>query len=143
MAEYTVRYQGKTYTLRGSRPPTVEDMRRLTGGKTLQGQGQAAPPSAPQEQHGGFFGSVSEEAYQQGERNIAGNIQERPAAATRGFIQGLIPSGPNPVENYVRGAVNPSTIPRFQPLALDRYYQGVAQRQPGRDPTALQVLGGM
>ena len=43
MSEYTVRYQGKTYTLRGTREPTVEDMRRLTGTEV---PATAAPPAA-------------------------------------------------------------------------------------------------
>ena len=71
----------------------------------------------PDRQHVGVFGSVPESAYAQGERNVAGNLLERPGAATRGFIQGMMPGGPSPVEGYVQGAVNPGAIPRFQDLA--------------------------
>jgi len=63
----------------------------------------------PQPNHFGLFGSVPEDKYQQGERNIAGNIFERPAAAIRSAIQG---------KGYVQGAVNPTNVPTFQDMAI-------------------------
>lgn len=63
---------------------------------------------------GGIFGEVPESQYQAGERNILGNVFERPAAAVRSAIQG---------KGYAQGAINPTNVPTFQDLALDKYYK--------------------
>lgn len=62
----------------------------------------------------GFFGKVPLSKYQSGERNIMGNIMDRPAAAIRSAIQG---------KGYVQGAVNPGNVPTFQEQLLDTYYK--------------------
>jgi len=74
----------------------------------------------------GIFGSVPEEDYQRGERNIAGAIFERPGAAIRSALTG---------KGYVEGAVNPTEVPTFQESALKKYYG------EGK-PSALKTIGG-
>jgi hypothetical protein len=68
----------------------------------------------PENRVGGImgFGSVPESNYQQGERNLVGNIFERPAAAIRSGLQG---------KGYAEGAVNPTGVPTFQQLALEKF----------------------
>ncbi len=75
---------------------------------------------------GGIFGKVPESKYAQGERNILGNIFERPGAAVRSAIRG---------QGYSKGAINPSSVPTFQEELLDKYYNKV-----GSGP--LQTAGG-
>jgi len=62
----------------------------------------------------GFFGSIPESAYKAGQRNIVGNIFERPAAAIRSGLMG---------RGYVQGAMNPGNVPTFQDEILKAYYQ--------------------
>jgi hypothetical protein len=66
----------------------------------------------------GVFGDVPENEFIQGERNIAGNIIERPAAAMRGLIQ----KGP---EGFRAGADNPASVPTFQDLAIEKSQENV------------------
>lgn len=66
---------------------------------------------------GSVFGKVSESDYAAGERNIIGNIFERPAAAVRSAIQG---------KGYAQGAINPTGVETFQNLTLNNYYNGVS-----------------
>lgn len=68
----------------------------------------------PENMVGSIFGKVPESAYQAGERNILGNIFERPAAAIRSAIQG---------KGYVAGAINPTNVPTFQELAIQKSQQ--------------------
>lgn len=75
----------------------------------------------------GFFGSVPKSAYQTGQRNIMGNVMERPAAALRSLIQG---------KGYWAGAENPTNVPTFQELALEKF-------APKTKSTALNFLGGL
>jgi hypothetical protein len=63
---------------------------------------------------GSVFGKVSESAYNKGERNVLGNVFERPGAAIRSALQG---------KGYVEGAVNPTNVPKFQDQILDAYYK--------------------
>lgn len=105
-------------------PPVDEQATALPPGFVLD-----ASPVTPQAQSG------LAQAYQ--------NIVERPGAAMRGAIQALPPGGETPGQGYVRGSVNPSSIPTFQQQAINHYYQGVAQRNPGQNPTLPQTLGGM
>ena len=63
---------------------------------------------------GSIFGKVSESAYNKGERNVLGNVFERPGAAIRSAIQG---------KGYAAGAVNPTNVPKFQDQILDAYYK--------------------
>jgi len=65
----------------------------------------------------GFFGSVPQSKYNEGERNIMGNIFERPGAAIRSALQG---------KGYVQGAMNPTNVPSFQNLALEKYGNMIA-----------------
>ncbi len=62
----------------------------------------------------GFFGKVPLSKYKAGERNIVGNIFERPGAAIRSAIQG---------KGYVAGALNPTNVPKFQEQILETYYK--------------------
>lgn len=99
--------------------------------------------SSPDATHGGIFGNISESQYQAGERNLAGNLFERPAASMRGFIQGMAPGGPNPVEGYVRGSINPGTIPTFQQLVEDQYARGTRSFQTTPLTTPIDFAGRM
>ena len=102
-------------------------------------QGQSPSP----ERTTGILGKVPVSQYAQGQRNIVGNIFERPAAAIRGGIQALAPGGETPRQGYVRGAINPGTIPGFQQQAIEAYYQRLAEKNPGQDPSAIQRFGGL
>lgn len=68
---------------------------------------------------GSVFGKVPESAYNQGQRNIIGNIFERPGAAIRGAIQNPM----HPIQGYVQGANNPGQVPKFQDQILNAYYK--------------------
>lgn len=59
------------------------------------------------------FGPVSESEFAGGERRFLGNIFERPGAAIR---SGLLGRG------FSEGANLPQNVPRFQDLALDKFY---------------------
>ena len=67
-----------------------------------------------EERVGGVFGSVPKSAYERGDRNIVGDIFERPGAAIRSTLQG---------KGYRTGMVNPAESPRFQDLAVEGYYK--------------------
>jgi hypothetical protein len=77
----------------------------------------------------GFFGSVPESAYNRGERNIVGNIFERPSAAIRSALMG---------KGYAQGALNPGQVPSFQQTALDAYYKKTPQF-PGKTALGMGV----
>ena len=84
----------------------------------------ASEQARPEKMVGSVFGKVPESAYQAGERNILGNVFERPGAAIRSAIQG---------KGYTEGAVNPTDVPTFQNLALDTYHKGagsIAEKIP-------------
>jgi hypothetical protein len=85
----------------------------------------------PEKMVGGVFGKVPESAYQAGERNILGNVFERPGAAIRSALQG---------KGYTAGAVNPTNVPTFQDLAIKASQQTtspVANAALGMIPSAL------
>lgn len=95
----------------------------------------------PEKMVGSIFGKVPESGYQSGERNILGNIVDRPGAAIRSAIQG---------KGYTKGAVNPSAVPTFQDLALKSYHEGagrIAENIPeglGRKAfEGVATIGGM
>lgn len=75
----------------------------------------------------GVFGKVPIEEYRQGERNIIGNIFERPAAAIRSAIRG---------EGYAAGAINPTNVPTFQEEALKQF-------SPQTESVAKNFIGGI
>ena len=75
---------------------------------------------------GSIFGTVSESEYNQGKRNILGNIFERPAAAVRAEIlspitgnleQDIAQQG----EGFKKGWKNPTGVPTFQDEVLNSY----------------------
>jgi hypothetical protein len=85
----------------------------------------------PEKMVGSVFGKVPESAYNAGERNILGNVFERPGAAIRSAIQG---------KGYTAGAVNPTNVPTFQDLAIQKsqFTQSpVANAALGMIPSAL------
>lgn len=94
------------------------------------------PVKAQPEKKVGFFGAIPESAYQRGERNIMGNIFERPGAAIRSALMG---------KGYAEGAVNPGQVPTFQQTALDAYYKGTpdfpGKTLVGNIPSALGMAG--
>jgi len=51
--------------------------------------------------------------FQGGDLNLLGDIFNRPGAAIRSALMG---------KGYVEGAKNPNAVPRFQDVALDKYY---------------------
>jgi len=93
-------------------------------------------PKQPQAQRFGVFGSVPEQAYQQGERNIMGNVFERPAAAIR---SALLTSG-DPAKAFQQGAINPGQVPSIQKSMLDDYYQKIPNF-PGKTALGNVVSG--
>ena len=95
-------------------PQDVEEIAASLGLNKLSALSDIAEIKEPS--RGGVFGKVLESDYQHGERNVLGNIFERPAAAIRAAIQG---------KGYTSGAVNPTNVPRFQDVALDAYYDKV------------------
>ena len=64
-------------------------------------------------------------------QNILGQLFNVPGAAVRSAIQG---------KGYTQGAINPSQVPTFQKLALDKYYTNLAKS--GKNPSILDVLAG-
>lgn len=107
----------------------------------------------------GIFGTVPAESFARGERNIAGNLIERPAAATRGAIRAnpllalLGPAAGVPAalgfgglaaqERARAASLDPSRERSFQEEEIERFYANVAQRQPGREATFPQTIGGL
>lgn len=61
----------------------------------------------------GVFGDVPTSEFERGERNIAGNIGERPGAAIRGGLLS-VGRGEGFKEGFTRGAVDPSKVSTFQ-----------------------------
>lgn len=111
---------------------TPEQARAELARRELQKRGslqantnQTIEQQQPEKTEGGIFGKVSESAYQSGERNIVGNIFERPAAAIRSLLQG---------KGYTAGAVNPTNIPKFQDLAIKAAQQST-------NPTVNAITG--
>lgn len=75
----------------------------------------------------GVFGKVPVSQYQQGQRNIAGNIFERPGAALRNALLVMTKGNLQQMgQAYQQGAVNPTNVPSFQKKVLDRYYNDLA-----------------
>ena len=77
-------------------------------------------------------------------------LVSRPAAQYRGFIRGLAPGGETPRQGLERGA-----LAQGQDLAqrargfniqqpmIERYYQSIAERNPGQSPNIAQIIGGL
>lgn len=86
----------------------------------------------PQDKQWGLFGSVNKKDYEEGSRNIFGNVFERPGAAVRAAIQA--PWGEK-TKAYITGSNNPGNVPTFQDLALDAYYKNDKN-------SALKTAGG-
>ena len=84
---------------------------------------------------GGVFGRVPVQEYQEGQRNILGNIFDRPAAALRAGVRGLAPGGETPIQAYKRAAISPSTEPTFQEKGIEKHYAG-------KEPSAMRTAGG-
>jgi hypothetical protein len=84
---------------------------------------------------GGIFGKVPLSKYQQGERNVLGNIFERPAAANREAIR-VNPAklAVAPVANLMGGkeaiaaAINPGISKTFQDENLDNFWGKVSSK---------------
>jgi len=70
----------------------------------------------------GVFGKVNVDDFQKGERNIVGNVFERPGSAFRNAILNIGPTGKSPVQAFKEGSVNPTNVPRFQNLGLDKFF---------------------
>jgi len=84
----------------------------------------------------GVAGDVPKEAFESGERNILGNIVDRPAAAVRGGIQAMAPGGQTPMQGFQQGSINPTSVPTFQEQALEKF-------APKTESTALNFAGGL
>ncbi len=87
-------------------------------------------PLTTEKSVGGIFGKVPESQYQSGERNILGNIFERPAAMSREAIR------ENPLTAFLgplagltakkgsqaqQAAINPNISPTFQQESIDKF----------------------
>lgn len=83
----------------------------------------------------GVAGSIPKSKFERGERNILGNIFERPAAAVRGGILSTA-KGEGFLKGYKQGAILPQTVPTFQETGLRKYYEGTEK------PSMLKVAGG-
>ena len=98
-------------------------------------------PSSQPTMGNALTGRVPLDKYQAGERNLLGNIFDRPAAALRGAA--LNPS--NPGQGYTKGAINPSAVPTLQDLALNSYYKNVpdfpGKTLVGNIPSAVGLAG--
>lgn len=70
------------------------------------------------------------------------NIAVRPATAIRGGIQAMGPGGETPLQGYLKGVQQPSSIPTFQSQALDAYYGALGQAHPERAPSFGEGLMG-
>jgi len=96
----------------------------------------------------GLTGKVLVSQYKAGERNVLGNIVERPAAAVREAIRA--PWGQK-LEAYQRGAINPTDVKAFQDAWLNEFWKdkknikmiGPGNLIPGNLPTFGHVLKGM
>jgi len=103
---------GRRLRLTGDSPPTEEELNQIFS--------QPAQESMPTTV-GGIFGKVPLGKYNQGQRNIVGDVFERPGAANRAFIRGLVPGGKTPVEAYREAAINPTKEPTFQESFSDKF----------------------
>jgi len=70
----------------------------------------------PEPTTGGLAGRIPVSKFEEGERNIAGNIFERPAAAVRGGILSAA-KGESPLKGFQRGSIDPSKVPTFTELS--------------------------
>ena len=73
----------------------------------------------------GLAGNVDADKFAQGERNLLGNIWERPGAAVRGAIQSTQNPEESIVEGFNKGSNNPADVPRFQDMAIDKTMKGI------------------
>ena len=105
---------GRKLKLTGDSPPTEQELIDIF---------DSQPEIQPDEQVG-IAGKVSLPDYQAGERNIAGNTFERPAAAIRGGIDSML-GGQGFTKGYQEQSINPNT-PTYQQRAGD-----AVARQPG------------
>jgi hypothetical protein len=77
----------------------------------------------------GIFGSIPTEAYQRGERNVMGNIGERPGAMAREAIRenpisalaGPLAGLSSSSERVKKAAINPVLSPTFQQESIDKF----------------------
>ena len=76
----------------------------------------------------------SSTGYTRGERSVIGNIFERPGAAVRSLIQG---------KGYKAGAEVPEEVPRFQDLALNKYYNMVGKQAENMTPIQRNIHFGL
>jgi len=67
----------------------------------------------PQEPTVGTFGKVPVSEFEKGERNIVGDIIERPGAAIRAGVRAITPGGETPVEAFRRASIDPGTEETF------------------------------
>lgn len=116
-------------------PKTIKIRNKETGEIVTLREKSQPSQSTPQPDVKGVFGNVPADAYAQGERNWAGNVFERPAAASRAAIQqspsmagagplaGLLAlsglSGSDAQQAATKGAANPGSIPTFNKLAQE------------------------
>ena len=84
---------------------------------------QQSPTKKKRETVWGLAGKVSLADFVAGQRNILGNIEERPAAAIRGALRNAIGFGE---PTYVEGAINPGKVETFQNEALRKYGERLA-----------------
>jgi len=98
----------------------------------------------PESEQFGFFGSVPESAFQRGERNVAGNLFERPGAAMRAGIQAMAPGGTTPQQAFRQASINPAGVPNFQDLALNAFHGNPMVQRASQTPglgIPTQALG--
>lgn len=93
-------------------------------------QSQETPTS--DEKVGGFLGigAIPKQDFEAGERNVLGNIFDRPGAAIRSALQG---------KGYVEGATNPTNVPKFQDQWLDNYYSMVGKQMSNMAPLEANI----
>jgi hypothetical protein len=69
--------------------------------------------------------------FPRGERTVLGNIFERPGAAIRSTLLG---------NGYAQGASVPEEVPRFQDVALDKYYGAVGKGTENLPPILRNLI---
>jgi len=106
------------------------------------GAGQEQTTAQPEKTVGGVFGKVTESEYAQGKRNILGNIFERPGAAVRSAILNIGPTGKSPIAAYKEASINPTNIPTFQDLALEKSGDAAIKEaiKSGRTPSTAEFF---
>lgn len=117
----------KTLRITGDSPPTQQELEEVFS----QASGLAQP-----EETVGILGKVPVSGFEEGERNIAGNIFERPAAAIRGGILAR-KAGESVVGGFGKGTIDPSQIPTFQETGAKE-----ASRISGKLPRPLARTAG-